>query len=138
MRTLAALLCALLCCTAIAAPPQGGPRFETDRGTVSFLRRYLISGADIYYPLEAAQAKQGGSGFYFMKIGADGAVESLITKRSTGHKALDEHVTRTLKAYRFKPRTKGPLFWLVSFAPPATVIVKASRVRDENDIPVLP
>ena len=137
MKILAAVIIVALTCTA-AAVPKGGPRYETDAGTVGFLRRYLVSGGDIYYPLEAAQAKQWGSGFYFMKLRADGSVESLTVKRSTGYKGLDEHVTRTLKAYRFKPKTKGPLFWLVSFAPPATVIVKASRVRDENSIPVPP
>ena len=137
MNKLAVLLIAALTCTAFAIP-KGGPRYETDAGTVGFLRRYLVSGGDIYYPLELAQAKQGGSGFFFMRLKPDGSVELLKVKRSTGYKALDEHVTRTLKAYRFKPGTKSPLFWLVSFAPPATVIVKASRVRDENDIPVLP
>ncbi|HSH40285.1 MAG TPA: hypothetical protein VK993_16045 [Chthoniobacterales bacterium] len=30
---------------------------------------------------------------------------------------------------------EGPLLWLVSFAPPATVILKISRVRDEKSIP---
>ena len=127
----------LLTCTALAIP-KGGPRYETDAGTVNFLRRYLVSGGDIHYPLEAAQAKKSGSGFYLMKLSADGSVESVTAKRSTGYKELDEHVIRTLKAYRFKPKTKAPLLWLVSFAPPATVIVKASLVRSENDIPDLP
>ena len=137
MKILATVILAALTCSA-AAVPKGGPRYETDAGTVGFLRRYLLSGGDIYYPLEAAQAKQWGSGFYLMKLLPDGSVESVTAKRSTGHKGLDEHVTRTLKAYRFKPKTKAPLLWLVSFAPPATVIVKASLVRDEKSIPVLP
>ena len=134
---LTAIAALLLACTALAVP-KGGPRYETDAGTVNFLRRYLISGADIHYPLEAAQGKKSGSGFYLMKLSADGSVESITAKRSTGYKELDEHVIRTLKAYRFKPKTKAPLLWLVSFAPPATVIVKASVVRSENDIPHLP
>ena len=138
MRSVAALLALMLSCAPLAGVPQGGPRYETDAGTVNFLRRYLIAGGDIRYPLELAQAKQGGSGFYYMELKPDGSVALLKVKRSTGQKALDEHVTRTLQAYRFKPGTKAPLFWLVSFAPPATVIVKASRVRDEKDIPQLP
>ena len=138
VRIAASLLLVLLCGATAIAVPRGGPRYETDSRTVGFLRRYLVSGGDIYYPLEAARAEQSGSGFYFMKLRPDGSVESVTVKRSTGYKALDEHVTRTLQAYRFKPKTKGPLFWLVSFAQPATVIVKVSRVRDERDIPVLP
>ena len=127
-----ALLFITIASTALAAVPQGGPKIETDTGTVGFLRRHLVSGADIGYPLEAAKAKQQGSVFYLMKLRADGSVESLKLKKSTGHKALDENVRRTLNGYRFKPKTKSPLLWLVSFAQPATVIVKCWRVEGDD------
>lgn len=130
MKTFA-LLFVMLASTALAVP-KGGPKYETDSGTVEFLRRYLESGSDIRYPLEAAQAKQSGSAFYLMKLAPDGSVESLTIKRSNGDKSLHEHVSRTLKTYRFKPKTKSPLLWLVSFAPPATVIVKAGPVDEKK------
>ena len=72
-----------------------------------------------------------------MKLRPDGIVESLTVKSSTGSTELDENVTRTLRAYRFKPNTKGPILWLVSFLQPATVIVKAMLV-DEKNMPSLP
>ena len=50
---------------------------------------------------------------------------------------MDKEVTRTLRAYRFKPNTKGPILWLVSFFQPTTVLVKASLV-DEKNLPRLP
>ena len=131
-----ALLLLLLASTALAVP-KGGPQYQTDTGTVAFLRRHLVSGGDIHYPLEAAKAKQQGSALYLMKLGADGSVASLTLKRSSGHKALDEQVARTLKAYRFKPKTKNPMLWLVSFAQPATVIVKV-YAGDEKDLQVPP
>ena len=72
-----------------------------------------------------------------MELNPDGSVASLAIKMSTGHPLLDEHVARTLKAYRFKQNTKGPLMWLVSFAQPATVIVKAYRAKPGDRAPVL-
>lgn len=127
-----AVLLVLLACTAAAAVPKGGPRYETDAGTVSFLRRHLLAGGDVHYPLEAAQRKQEGSGFYLMKLRADGSVESLKVKHSTGYAILDESATQTLRAYRFRENTKAPLLWLVSFAHPATVIVKVWTVDEKN------
>ena len=138
MKRLASLLAVILGCSAVAAVPKGGPRYETDEGTVRLLQRQLVSGGDIYYPLEAAKAKQWGSGFYLMKLAEDGTVQSLTTKRWTGDKVLDAHARRTLHTYRFKPKTKGPLLWLVSFAPPATVIVKTSVVKDESKLRLPP
>ena len=126
-----ALLFITLASTALAVP-KGGPMYQTDSGTVGFLRRHLVSGGDVQYPMEAAKAKQQGSVFYLMKLRADGSVESLALKKSTGHKALDENVRRTLSGYRFKPKTKSPLLWLVSFAQPATVIVKCWRVEGDD------
>lgn len=127
----------MLVCTALAYPPRGGAKYETDRGTVGFLRRYLVSGGDIHYPADADRQKLQASGFFLMKLRPDGIVESVTVKSSTRYPALDEEVTRTLKAYRFKPNTKGPLLWLVSFLQPTTVIVKASLV-DEKNLPPLP
>ena len=138
MKALGSLVLVMLACSEVAAVPKGGPRYETDSGTVAFLRRHLVSGGDIYYPLEAAKAKQWGSGFYLMKLAEDGSVESLTTKRWTGDKVLDAHARRTLQAYRFKPKTKTPLLWLVSFDPPATVIVKTYVVKDESKLQLPP
>ena len=131
------LLFVMLACTALAFPPRGGPKYETDSGTVGFLRRYLVSGGDIHYPYDADRRKLQASGFFLMKLRPDGIVESLTVKSSTGYAELDEEVTRTLKAYRFKPNTKGPLLWLVSFLQPTTVIVKAMLVN-EKSLPRLP
>ena len=127
----------MLACTALASPPRSGPKYETDRGTVGFLRRYLVSGGDVHYPSNAAGLGLQGSGFFLMKLRPDGIVESLTVKSSTGSTELDENVTRTLRAYRFKPNTKGPILWLVSFLQPSTVIVKAMLV-DEKNLPPLP
>ncbi|MBA2432508.1 MAG: TonB family protein [Chthoniobacterales bacterium] len=123
------LLFAFLTSTAVAVP-RGGPQYQTDRGTVSFLRRHLISGGEIQYPLEPRQRKQMGSMFVVMNLRPDGTVESLRTRHLEGDRVFQTHVERALQGYRFKPKTKGPLVWLVSFAPPATVIVKVSRSKD--------
>ena len=131
------LLIAMLACTVVAYPPRGGSKYETDSGTVGFLRRYLVSGGDIHYPADADRQKQQASGFYLMKLRPDGTVESVTIKSSTKYPAMDEEVTRTLKAYHFKPNTKGPILWLVSFFQPTTVLVKASLV-DEKKMPKLP
>ena len=120
--------------TAVASPPKSGPKVETDRGTVGFLHYHLLSGGDILYPSEAARLKLQGSGFYVMRLRADGTVESVTVKSSSGYAVLDKNVTDTLKGYRFRPNTKGPLVWLVGFAQPATVIVKLSPLK-ESQIP---
>ena len=135
MKSLACLVAVLLATTSLAAPPKGGPRYETDRGTIGFLRRHLVSGGDIQYPIQAVRAKQQGSGFYLMKLANDGAVLSVTVKKAVGYKQLDDHVVSTLKGYRFKPKTKGPLLWLVSFAQPATVIVKAYKTDGNVQLP---
>ena len=137
MKRLSLLLFAMLICAALAEPPRGGGKYETDRGTVGFLRRYLVSGGDIHYPRDADRQKQQASGFYLMKLRPDGSVESVTVKSSTKYPAMDEEVTRTLEAYRFKPNTKGPILWLVSFYQPTTVLVKAS-LFDEKSPPKLP
>ena len=137
MKRVVCLLSVILTCSAAAAVPKGGPQYQTDTRTVKFLQRHLVSGGDIHYPLEAAKARQWGSGFYLMKLREDETIESLTVKTSSGSKALEQHAMRTLKAYRFKPKTKSPLLWLVSFEPPATVIVKAQLV-DESKLRLPP
>ena len=132
MKRLYLLLFAMLICTAVAFPPKTGPKYQTDSGTVGFLRRYLVSGGDIQYPYDAKQRSLQGGGFFLMRLRPDGIVESVTVQSSTGYTVLDEHVTRALKTYRFKPRTKGPLLWLVSFLQPATVIVKAHLVKEPS------
>lgn len=132
------LTCIVLTATSDAKIPRGGPKIETDSGTVALLRRYLISGGDLTYPLEAARRKEHGSGLFFMRLRPDGTVESVAVNSSTGHTTLDQQVTRTLKGYRFRPKTKGPFLWLVSFAPPATVIIKAYRAKETDVTTRLP
>jgi TonB family protein len=120
-------------CVALAAPPKGGPQYRTDSATVAFLRRHLVSGAEIQYPREALHAKVQGSGFYRMTLRPDGTVESVerlegrFGKIAEGHPLLDRQVKQALSTYKFKPKTKGPLIWLVSFALPATIYVQLHR-----------
>lgn len=130
-------LAALMVATA-SAVPKGGPKFETDSGTMNLLRRYLISGGDISYPLEAARRKEQGSALFFMRLRPDGTVESVTVNSSTGYAGLDQHVARTLRGYRFKPKTKSPLIWLVSFAQPATVIIKVYHAKEKDASTRLP
>lgn len=42
---------------------------------------------------------------------------------------------RTLKGYRFRPKTKGPLLWLVGFMQRSTVIVKLTLIKEEHSAP---
>ena len=131
----------LLLLVGMAAPsaqavPRGGPSYQTDSGTVGFLRRYLVAGGDITYPLEAVKKKLSGSGFFLMRLRADGTVESVAIADSNLDRSLNEHVQRTLRGYRFKPKTKEPLLWLVSFdARQVAVIIKVQRVKEE-DLPI--
>ena len=67
-----------------------------------------------------------------MQLRPDGTVDSLTIKSSAGSKQFDEAVTRTLKTYRFKPKTKGPLLWLLGFMQPAAIIIKVSRVEQAS------
>lgn len=111
-------------------------QYQTDRGTTSFLHYNLVSGGEFYYPPEAEAAKLSGTGFFLMRLRADGDVDSITLKMSTGHKILDEAVTGTLRTYRFKANTKGPLLWLVGFIYPSTVIVKiTARIKEAQPTP---
>jgi hypothetical protein len=70
-----------------------------------------------------------------MRLRPDGVVESVTKKMSTGAAVLDEHITRVLKSYRFKPGTKQPILWLVGFIQPGTVIVKLNLLKEESPPP---
>jgi TonB family protein len=131
MKTLG-LLCVMLSCTALAAPQRGNSKYETDRGTVGFLHYNLLSGGEITFPPEAVRQNLQGSGFFLMRLRPDGVVVSVTTKMSTGHTALDQHIIRLLKNYRFRPGTKQPLQWLVGFIQPSTVIVKLNLVKEQG------
>ena len=126
------VLFAMLACTAVAAPPRGNSKYETDRGTVGFLHYNLLSGGEITFPPDAAGKSLQGSGFFLMRLRADGAVESVTTQMSKGHKMMDQHIIGLLKAYRFKPGTKQPIQWLVGFIQPSTVIVKLNLVKEKS------
>jgi TonB family protein len=95
----------------------------------------LLSGGEISFPPEAVRQNLQGSGFFLMRLRSDGVVESVTTKRSTGHAVLDDHIIRVLKAYRFKAGTKQPIEWLVGFVQPATVIVKLTLIKEQNPPP---
>jgi TonB family protein len=109
--------------------------YETDSGTISFLRYNLISGGEFTVPLEAARQNLSGSGLFKMRLRPDGAVESVTMNMSTGHNILDEHIMRVLKAYRFRAGTKQPIEWLVGFIQPVTVIVKLNLIKEKSPAP---
>jgi hypothetical protein len=126
------LTIAVLTFLALIVSPTRGAGYQTDRGTISFLRYHLFSGGEITYPPEAVRQNLQGSGFFLMRLRPDGAVESLTMKMSTGHTILDEHIMRVLKAYRFRSGTKQPIEWLVGFIQPATVIVKLNLIKEQS------
>jgi TonB family protein len=119
----AALLVACSCASASIT------RVEIDPGAYHFLRRVLVSGGDFSYPDEAAKARHSGTASYDMVVAEDGRVGSLRLASSSGHAAIDAHVARTLKGYRFKPGTKGPLRWHISFFWPSKIKVILTRSR---------
>jgi hypothetical protein len=45
MRRIVLLLLMALATSVLAEVPRGGPKYQTDSGTVSLLRRYLVSAA---------------------------------------------------------------------------------------------
>lgn len=109
--------------------------YETDSGTISFLRYNLISGGEFTFPPEAAKQNLQGSGFFLMRLRPDGVVASVTKKMSTGYTVLDEHIMHVLKAYRFRPGTKQPIVWLVGFIQPVTVIVKLNLIKEKTPAP---
>jgi hypothetical protein len=50
-----------------------------------------------------------------MELTDDGSVKKLKLNMPSGNAGIDEHVKQTLQRYRFKPGTKGPLQWYISF-----------------------
>ena|ERR1700686_226410 len=126
------LTIAVLTLLVLIVPSTRGAGYQTDRGTISFLRYHLFFGGEITYPPEAVRQNLQGSGFFLMRLRPDGAVESLTMKMSTGHTILDEHIMRVLKAYRFRSGTKQPIEWLVGFIQPATVIVKLNLIKEQS------
>lgn len=109
--------------------------YETDRGTIAFLRYNLISGGELTFPPEAARQNLSGSGFFLMRLRPDGAVESVTMKMSAGHPILDQHIMRVLKTYRFRAGTKQPIQWLVGFIQPVTVIVHLNLFKEQSPPP---
>jgi TonB family protein len=109
--------------------------YETDSGTISFLRYNLISGGEFTVPPEAARQNLSGSGFFLMRLRPDGAVESVTMNMSTGYTILDQHIMRVLQAYRFRPGTRQPIQWLVGFIQPVTVIVKLYLINEKSPAP---
>ena len=126
------LLIAMLACTALAFSLAARAGYQTDRGTIGFLRYNLLYGGEIPFPPEAVRQNLQGSGFFLMRLRPDGVVESVTMKSSTGHTVLDEHIMRVLKAYRFRSGTRQPIEWLVGFIQPATVIVKLNLVKEQG------
>lgn len=90
-------------------------KVEIEGAALSFLRRHLVSGGDFNYPEQAASTKHSGSAGYTMELSDDGTVKKLKPTMSSGNATIDEHVKQTLQRYRFKPGTKGPLQWYISF-----------------------
>ena len=90
-------------------------KVEIDSPALFFLRRHLVSGGDFYFMDEAAKSKFSGTAGYLMDVDGDGSVQKLKLIMPSGNAAVDEHVRQTLQRYRFKPGTKGPLQWYVSF-----------------------
>ena len=112
-----------------AAPPTSTNQavIETDPMTQEFLRRVLVSGSDFSYPEAAAKQKQGGTCSCIMFLQPDGTVKSIALDKSSGHPILDNHVGRTLKGYRFKPGTKGPIRWFITFSWPGKIRVVGGK-----------
>jgi TonB family protein len=100
---------------------------ESDPITQNVLRSVLVSGSDFSYPDEAAKQKQGGTCSCAMFLLPDGTVKAVTLIKSSGHPVLDDYVRRTLKGYRCKPGTQGPLQWFITFSWPGRIKVVAIR-----------
>src|SRR5437667_6696506 len=110
-----------LVCMALTFSPARPGAYQTDRGTTGFLRYNLVSGGEFTFPPEAVRQNLSGSGFFLMRLRPDGVVESVTIKMSSGYAVIDDHIVRTLKAYRFRPGTKQQIEWRVGFIEQATV-----------------
>jgi len=131
-------LLAILIGATLAITAAHGGEYQTDRGTINFLRYNLVSGGEITFPPQAVEKKLQGSGFFLMRLRSDGNVESVSVELSSGSALLDDHVVRLLKRYRFRPGTKQPIQWLVDFMQPGIVIVKIGPVFKIKPIPPRP
>jgi len=100
---------------------------ESDPMTQTFSRRVLVSGSDFSYPDAAAQQKQGGTCSCTMFLLPDGTVKAITLDQSNGHPILDNYVGRILKGYRFKPGTKGPIRWFITFSWPGKIRVVGGK-----------
>ncbi len=107
-------------------------KVEIDGAALFFLRGHLVSGGDFYYPEEAGSAKHSGSAGYIMELAEDGSVKNLKRNMSSGNAVIDEHVRQTLQRYRFKPATKSPLQWYISFFWPDRIKVILTPAGDQQ------
>lgn len=123
------VLCVASAATRGAVPPTSANQavIESDPMTQEFLRRVLVSGSDFSYPDAAAKQKQGGTCSCIMFLQPDGTVKSIALYKSSGHPILDNYVGRTLKGYRFKPGTKGPIRWFITFSWPGKIRVVGGK-----------
>ena len=101
----------------VASSVAPGTELVTDPIVRKFLERELLAGGDFHYPLEAAKKKAGGTSGCLMHLGPTGHVISLKVTKSSGHTILDNHVMKVLSGYRFKPGTKSPINWYITFRP---------------------
>ncbi len=107
---------------------------EIDGTAIFFLRRHLVAGGDFSYPEQAADTKYSGSVGYVMALGDDGRVKNLKLNMPSGNAAIDEHVKQALQRYVFKPGTKGPLQWYISFFWPDRIKVILTPRGDQRRI----
>lgn len=112
----------------VAATTYAGQAvIESDEVTQNLLRHVLVSGSDFSYPDEAAKQKQGGTCHCTMFLLPDGTVKAVTVSKSSSHPVLDDYVRRTLKGYRCKPGTQGPIQWFITFSWPGKIKVVAIR-----------
>lgn len=56
------------------------------------------------YPVTARALRMVGSGVYFLRLRADGTVESVRVTQSTGHPELDQSCVEAFRCWRFRPK----------------------------------
>lgn len=99
-RSIFALLAILLAGsgTISATPPveSHDPRVILNMGKT----RGLVFSPTPEYPKEALKKHWGGSGLFEVQFRRDGLASAVFVTLSTGHKVLDDSVTRTLRQWR--------------------------------------